>query len=459
MRRATLLTIACALILSFPRTLLAVGSAGFENASFSARSLGQGNAVTARPDEPASISYNPAGLTDLPGIQVQPNISFISAITRITNEERGTAQSTGTLSPVPTGYVSINPGDLLGNRVAFGVGSDSPFGLSTKYQSNQPYVHYTGYSNWLKMYTIKPVMTVKLANWLSIGGGPMYYRIFDFGTVHAYPNVLLGAPFPDGQLRVNMAGNSWGWNLGALVKPHKQHQLGFYFRSPVMMTIKGLGKVENATIGGNFETGVYGKIALPLNFTFAYAYKPTEKLEIETDFGYTRWSIFDRLYVNADPVNAADDAIMRACGQSSGNDRDYGDSFSIHLGGKYKFTNKFTVRAGTFFYTAAEPKTHLRPQVPDANRLGMTLGFGYDVRKDLALDVSYLFEFALRRHVNNEISEVLGTTVDGTYFSVIQGLYLSMTYKWDGLCRPKPACGDAAVNAELNKQETSLPVV
>ena len=59
----------------------AVGSGGLENASFSAKQLGSGGAVTATPDEPAAISYNPAGIVDLPGIQFQSNANFISLMT------------------------------------------------------------------------------------------------------------------------------------------------------------------------------------------------------------------------------------------------------------------------------------------------------------------------------------------------------------------------------------------
>ena len=69
------------LIFSFPVNLFAVGSTGIENASFSAESLGQGNAVVAQANEPAAISYNPAGIVDLPGLQVQPNINFLSILT------------------------------------------------------------------------------------------------------------------------------------------------------------------------------------------------------------------------------------------------------------------------------------------------------------------------------------------------------------------------------------------
>ncbi len=417
-------------IFSFNQYAFAVGSAGFENASFSAASIGEGNAVVAQAEEPAAISYNPAGLSYLPGVQIESNVGLISSFTRH-SVNNGIDYSAGTIHPVPTGYLTINPGHYLNDRLAFGVGSDSPFGLANKYDSNLPQVRYAGWNNYLKMYTIKPVASIKLADGLSIGGGPIYYRVTDFGGVQAYPNKALGIPtLPDGQVRLNLSGNTWGWQMGTLIKPHKKHQFGFYFRSPVTIFTRGLIKVEDATVGGNFETGGNAKLDLPLNFTWAYAFKPTERDTIEVDLGYTRWSAHKRLFFNADPVNSSDDALLAAIGKA---EKNYDDSWSIHLGGHHKFNEKFTLRGGSFFFTNAVPDSSFIPAVPDANRLAFTVGGGYKISKNMNLDMSYLSEFALRRKINNSISESIGGSVDGNYFSYIQGLYLSFTYKWDNL--------------------------
>ena len=47
----------------------AVGSSGFENASYSAKNLGQANATVARAQDPSTALSNPAGLLDLQGVQ------------------------------------------------------------------------------------------------------------------------------------------------------------------------------------------------------------------------------------------------------------------------------------------------------------------------------------------------------------------------------------------------------
>lgn len=429
MKKVFTLAIIVALAGMAPNRVFAVGSAGFENASFSAESLAQGNAVVAQADEPAAISYNPAGIVDLPGLQIQSNLNFISAITW--NSRGGDVrQSSGTITPVPTGYATLNPALLLGDRVSFGIGSDFPFGTANKFDSTQPIVIYSGWRNWLYMYTVKPVVAFKLTDRLSIGGGPMYYRIYDYGGIQAYPNKLVaGGLTTDGQVRVNLAGNHWGWHFGTLLELHKRHHLGFYFRSPVTVLMKGLAKVENAT-SGNFQSGAWAKLDLPLNFTWAWAFYPTDRWVIETDFGFTRWSARKRVNIEHDPVNAREDSIIDAIGRADKNDK---DSLSIHLGTSYKVNDRFTVRSGGFFYSEAVHKNHFIPAVPDSNRLGYAAGFSYKFGKHFNFDASYLNVFLLRREIDNTIGESLGGSEDGEWRTFVQELTLSLTYRWDDL--------------------------
>lgn len=426
MKKLAVSALALPLIFSIHQVAFAVGSGAFENASFSPRSIAESNAVTAQADEPAAISYNPAGLTQLKGIQAQTNMAGINIFTR--HASNGDEHwSSSNLVTVPTAYLSINPG-ILNDRLVLGVGSDSPFGLANKYTSNHPHVHYTGYDNYLKMYTIKPTAAIKINEKFSIGGGPVYYRIFDFGGVLAYPNKALGGAFPDGQLRANLSGNTWGWQMGLLAKPLPKHQFGFYFRSPVTVHTRGLIKVEDATVGGNFETGGNAKLDLPLNMTWGYAYKPNDKTTIETDFGYTRWSAHERLYINADRVDAANDALLAAVGK---NDKDYNDGFSLHIGGNRKVTKKLTLRGGSLFYWTPIPADHYTPAVPDSNSVAFSTGFSYDINQYLTFDTSYFARLWLRRHIDNAISENVGGSVDGKYFSYGHVIFFGLTYKWE----------------------------
>lgn len=443
--------IICAMLFAAPSTGFAVGSGGFENASFSAKQLALGGAVTATPDEPAAISYNPAGIVDLPGIQFQGDANFISLMTFKKNELTGNTRSTGTLNLVPTAYLTINPGKTLNDRLAFGIGTDSPFGLANKYRSNDPAARYTGYSNFLKMYTIKPTMAVKITDKLSIGGGPMWYRVMDFGGVQAYPSSLYPPPIggADGQVRLNSSGNRWGWQLGALYKITPKHRLGYYFRSPVVVRTSGLGKIENSTMLGSpgyIETGVHTKLSLPMNMTWAYAYQPTKKTHYEIDFSWSHWKTHKRLYWVNDPTGSAwDDTVLNAIRSAN---KDWSDSFGLQLGVSHKLTDKLTLRGGSWFYWTPIPQYHFTPAVADANHVAISIGAGYDFNKYLTADLCYYNSFYFRRHISNP-------NVSGTYTSYSQAFTISLTLKWDDLfgapCTPKDS-KEAAVDSFIAQQ-------
>lgn len=463
MKRYLWIGIFIALISLAPASVFAAGSGGYENASFSAKQLGLGGTGTATPDEPASISYNPAGIADLPGVQVQADANFISMMTFKHNDVTGDTRSAGTLSLVPTGYVTINPGKIFQNKLGLGVGFDSPFGLMNKYRSSNAAIHYTGWNNYLKMYAIKPTIAYKFTDKISVGGGPVWYRVSDFGGVQGYPNNYATMPFintPDGQVRLNTSGNHWGWQLGTLIKLTPKHRFGYYFRSPVVVKTSGLAKVENSNIPAgapffgaglrNFETGVHTKVTLPMNMTWAYAYQPTEKTHYEADFTWSHWSSYKRQYFVADPSgNATDDAILKGIGAA---DKDYHDGYGIQLGASHKFTDKLTLRGGSWFYFTPVPQKSFIPAVPDSNHLAVSLGAGYEINKYLTADLCYYNAFYFRRRINNDVGEnakLLNSSVDGAYTTYSQGFTISLTMKWDDIFPRGGVKKDAGPSIEM----------
>ena len=426
-----------------PASAFAVGGGGFENASFSAEQIAMSGTGTASPDEPAAISYNPAGIVDLPGVQVQGDANFLSLFTWKDNNVTGNTRSSGTISVVPTAYVTINPGKIFNDKLAFGVGTDSPFGLMNKYNSSDPATHYTGWRNYLKMFTIKPTIAYKITDKISIGGGPMWYRVYDFGGIQGYPNSLVMGPgFPDGQIRLNTSGNDWGWQMGTLIKLSEKHRLGYYFRSPVNIKARGSAKVENADFLGapggqglhNFETGVHTKLPLPMNMTWAYAYQPTPKTHYEADFTWSHWATTKRLYFVTDPTaDPYDNAVLNAIRAA---DKDWSDGYGLQLGVSHKLTKKLILRGGSYFYWTPVPKDHFTPSVPDANHLSLSLGLGYALSKYLTADIAYSNAFYFRRRIDNSIAEsplLVNSSVDGTYKSYLQEFTVSLTAHWDDL--------------------------
>src|SRR5687768_10357142 len=127
MSRFRILTIALAILVIstvVQSVAFAVGSSGFENASYSARSLGKGNAVVADPEEASTVAFNPAGLTELDGTQIESSVIMIAPITSYEGASGTSNDGASTpFSTVPTTFVALaTPID----NFKVGLGANSP---------------------------------------------------------------------------------------------------------------------------------------------------------------------------------------------------------------------------------------------------------------------------------------------------------------------------------------------
>ncbi len=421
-------------LISFSHYLFALGSAGFENASFSAKTLGQGNAVVARPQDPSTIMFNPAGLMELPGIQVAGGFQALDWRTFHTRTNGDESHSKFKIIPLPSFYLTMNPGKLLDNRVAIGVGVNSPFGLSSTWDSISV-ARTGGYKNAMKVLATTMSGAVRITDWLKFGGGATNYWMYDYGQSFNFPNafVLGNTTSPDGMVRTETNGYGWGWNMGILLKPHPKHKVGVSYRSRATVQVHGRAVIEGIVSGAaqgfdvfpNWESGVHSNISIPANLTIGYAYEPSEKWGAEFDFGPTFWGVFKDMDFGFDRPNAT----VRALGRIP---RDYKTTWSFNWGGHYQAKKNLDLLGGFFFYLAASPKNHIDNFIPDANRYGWTLGTSYKINDRMDIDFMYLFMlFGTRKFSNPQQLARAGENIDGKFTSIIHGAFVTFTYRFD----------------------------
>ncbi|MDD5217649.1 MAG: outer membrane protein transport protein [Candidatus Omnitrophica bacterium] len=423
------------LIVSFPGTLLAVGSAGFENASYSAKSISQANAVVARPQDGSTIMINPAGLVELEGVQFDAGLQYLDW--RIFHKDRATGdfnQNNPKLVLIPTFNVVMNPGELFDNRVALGLAVNSPFGISSSFPSIGM-ARYTGYKNDLKTIAATMAGAIKVTDWLDIGGGATHYWVTDYGQMYNYPNgFILGAPgTPDGKATVETSGHGWGWNTGILLKPLPHHKVGVSYRSRADIKVRGRLMIDDLVLGGlqgydtfpYFETGAHSKLQFPSCLTMGYAYEPSSKWAAEFDIGLTNWQVFKNQNFTFDRPTP----LLVALGSVP---RDYQFTWNFHWGGHYQVTKKLDLLGGFYFYQAASPKEHVDNFIPDANRFGWTPGFSYQFNDHFNFDFNYLFVLFARRSISNpSVLAKTGESIDGRYTSIVNGVFVTLRYQFD----------------------------
>ncbi len=432
-------------MVAFQSQCWAVGSSGFENATYSARSIAQSNAVVARPDEPDAVVFNPAGLPDLPGVQLSVGGAAINTLTHFQSKGTGRREkSSAQLAFVPNFFLTANPGEILDDRVGFGLGMTAPFGLQNRYNSTDVFSRYTGHRNALKMVAITLAGGLKLSDKLSIGGAAVDYVTFKYDQISNFPNsnVLAGIigpnNAPDGVARLDSDGYGLGWTLGALYKPSEKHRIGFYYRSRATVEIDGEVRIEGLNpllfspvlgnlfpTGPDFKTQATSDLPLPPNITVGYAYVPSDKWAIEFDVGYTMWNVFK----DQDFAFEITNVVLQNLGRVP---RDYDNTWSFHLGGHYKINDKLDLMAGTLYYTAASPKEHVDNVLVDSHRMGWSLGLRWNITENMSLDTAYLGLFHFSRNIqNSEVFAKTGLNIDGRYTSYTNDFIVNFTYRFD----------------------------
>lgn len=419
-----------------PQAVFAVGSSGFENASYSARSLGQGNAVVARPQDPDTVAFNPAGIPELKGVQVGGNLEGITLHTWGKNAvTHDTEKSASQLVLVPTGYVTANLGERFDNRVGVGLGYNFPFGLSNRYESQSAMARYAGYRNQIKLGALTLATGVKVNEKLNIGGGAVYYRIFQYDQSFNYPNTAVLGFGPDGKIDTYQQGDAWGWVASALFKPIERHNIGVFYRSRANIETSGRVKVDGLVFGQlqGFETtpywesAIHSDVQLPSNVTVGYAYVPSDKWAVEADLGWTGWSVFADQNIVVDNPNA----VTQSLGYIP---RNFHNTLSLNVGGHYKLNQKVDLLGGGWIYSAASPKENFDVVIPDSNRYALSGGLTYSLTKRIDITtIGFVQIFEKRSIENREILSKTKTRVDGEYITLNYAFMTGLTYKFGKL--------------------------
>ena len=165
-------------------------AAGFYIQEQNAAGVGRaqaGNVVAA--DDASTLYFNPAGLTELDGIQAAGAIDIIIPTAKLT-DNGSRLRSTGAFlaSPASGGFSSPgtndggNPGSatpipdffiggpIEGTPISLGIGMTAPFGFATKYAQGS-FSRYDSIDTFLATIDIAPTIAVKLNDYISVGLG------------------------------------------------------------------------------------------------------------------------------------------------------------------------------------------------------------------------------------------------------------------------------------------------
>lgn len=368
-------------------------------------------------DDPSIIVYNPAGMTELEGIQLSTGgtLLFIDSAQANRGSARTVAGQAGTVPiaggdggnpfhrvvPVPAFYASAHIGD---SPLWLGLGISAPFGLKLGYEDDF-FGRYDSLDSELKTYNIQPSVAVRLSDSFAVGGG-IDVQYADVTLSNALPN--LSSTLSDGSYRVSGDDLSIGWNLGILAKAGKA-RFGLHYRSRVKHQLSGSQNVNGllgALASGNGTQDIQSPLTLPDIVTASATLTVKPGTRLMATGRYYNWSVFQRLEI----IPEASSPLIK--------ELRYKDSWSISLGAEHDLSDRLTLRAGAMFDKTPTNPDYLSTRVPDGDRTWTTLGATYDVTENFSVNLSYAHVF---------IEKQLMDRTDGFYGGAVNATTLSQS--------------------------------
>ncbi len=420
-------------------------AAGFNLLEQNNSGLGNAYAGSAAVADNASTTYfNPAGLTQLDGLQVSTGVSFIRLSFKF--KDNGTtlplglrAATGGALVPqgntggdaggwgvVPNLYLSYK----LNERVAFGLGIGAPFGLKTEYD-NDWMGRFHSRSFDIKTININPSVAFKVDPSFSVGLGLNIQKIEATYEKAAFiPGTALTV---DAKTKVKNTG--YGWNIGLLYHPSEDTRIGLSYRSRIKHDATGTTELSNPV---HPVLGALPAVALPapaqalLNPVKAEAsvslpdlailsgyHRLNDKWEVMGDISWTGWSSLPKLTItNGAPIPETTLKLK------------FKDSWRIAVGANYAVNDSWKIKAGLAWDQSPVRHAEYRlASLPDSNRYWLSLGAQYKPTENTTLDFGYTYVIAQKSKTNNSNGgqQAAYGTLKGSYKanSHILGLQLS----------------------------------
>jgi long-chain fatty acid transport protein len=386
---------------------------GFQLNEHGARALAQAGAFAARATDGSAIFFNPAGLgfqtrasAYLGTTMIFPSTKFYGPLQLNTNTE----WKMESLFFTPINAYGVVP---ITDDLVVGLGINNPYGLGTKWPETWDGRFITTEVE-LQTFYFTPTASYRILENLSVGAG-FNYVTGDVTIKRKVPVPSVATPAEPG-VNLDLSGNGMGWNVGVLYKPLPELSVGASYRSVVKIDADGDAAFSpNYAALGLPQGPASASLELPATAFIGVAYKVMENLELEADYQFIGWSSYDTLKIT-----------FQSNGSSSASPKKYNDTYILRFGGEYTI-DQLHIRAGYFFDHSPVETEYVEPLLPDANRNGLNLGFGYEFDEHFTVDVAYMLLMFDERKAENTIPE---TSFDGTYQTTVNMLGVNIGYNF-----------------------------
>lgn len=415
---------AAALLTAAALSAQTASAAGFQLTEQS--SLGAGRAYAGAGivgDDLSAVHYNPAGMTLLPGTQMQAGSVWIEVNAEYDGKDGSSENGRYKGQAIPAGYITHQ----LTDDVWLGLGLTVPFGMGTDYgkgwEGNE-----RGYTSTILTFDINPNVAWKVNDFLSVGGGiSLQYAKAKLGASMGSLPASMGIP-PDrsnvGYGKINADSWDWGWNIGAMFSPTEKVRLGLSYRSSITHDAEGDFTFAAGPAGDllGLSSGTFDSkatVKTPDTIMFTTTWEATDNLRLSTLIRWAKWSNFKTLTIK----NDANNRLLN----SKDYDNDWEDTWLFSVGADYKLNDAWTVRGGVAYEKDPVGDNSKRMAViPDTDRLWLSFGATWNASKNFQIDGGFSY---LKGIGNRDLYTKVGGEPLGKYKSLdavilgIQGQY------------------------------------
>jgi long-chain fatty acid transport protein len=329
-------------------------------------------------------------------------------------------QQGGALVAVPHLYY-VRP---IGERLRFGFGFNTPFGLGTDY--GEEWVgRYHAVETSFVLYNLNPSLAWKVSDEFSVGAGvnlqyidAVFSTMIDFGSIGFVSGLPLAPQQHDGKIEIK--GDDWalGYNAGVVWQPLESTRLGVSYRSETHADIEGTARfdvpaeAQLLTAGGNVfqKTGARTSLLMPESWSLNVRHSFTPRLAVLGDATWTRWSKHEKLEIEFD--NPLQPPVEQTAEWESG--------WRTSVGAEYMLSDRLTARAGYAVEQTPVPDSTREPRVPEADHTWYTAGATWSLssRTDLDLFLVHLTTEDAPIVVTNPIAGSLDGRADWNIWTV-----------------------------------------
>lgn len=368
-------------------------------------------------DDAGTEFYNPAGLVRLPNQQLVA--SFMGVMPSIMFRGTATApnQASGQLAPFSqTGLDSSGVSGIvpalhyalpLSDRMAFGFGINSPFGLVDEYDSNG-LLRYTAGRSILTTVDLSPSLGYRVTDKFSVGFGIDAQRASRNLTLLV--NTIIPGTF--GVSNLEEDSDSWGYgaHAGLLYEFAPSTRVGLAFRSQIVQQLRGTSTfISELVTGGvsrssNFRTTV----TMPAITTASIYHELTPVWALMGSIEFTNWSAVK----GASLQNVATVTPLGAPTTFNiFSPLNYRNTWRYSVGTSYQVSPKWKLRAGIATEQTPTNNTTRTVRLLDQNQINLGLGAHYQPVANLGFDAGYARAVLRDAYINQSdaISSVRGT--------------------------------------------------